>query len=458
MARGASTPEALVAAAVDGLPSGTTADARLTRSTWTTIRFANSRIHQPLIERHAYLSFRVAEGGRLGTATTVDLTPDGVAAVVRAARSMARVAPVEKRFRGFPNDGAPKPTRVAYSSATVATTPEEATRVAERILAATAAGSPGGRTAGVLNVGGETLRVLNSTGLNRSTETSAAQTSVLVDRPERDPPVSGWSEGAHWDLRRLDAARVGREAAERVATSAPEAAAPGEYRVLLRAPAVGDLLGFLAYLGFGGNGEVEGWSCLKGRRGKRIAPSDVNLVDDARSRDTLPSAIDYEGVATRALPLIRHGVAGPAVTDVLTSGRLRKPLTGHALSPEAPQSYFGPIPSHLVLTPGKAREDELIRETKRGILVTRFHYVRVVDPGKSVITGMTRDGTYRIENGEIAGPVRNLRFTQSVLGALHDVELVGRDARLMGGERGGMASTCPDLVTSSFRFTSATLF
>ncbi len=453
-----SSPEALVEDAVRDLPTGVSADARIERTSWTTIRFANSRIHQPLIERHAYLSFRVAEDGRLGTATTVDLSTDGVAAVVRAARSMARVAPVEKKFRGFPRDGAPAPARTAHSPATLATTPEEATRVAERILAAAAAGSPGGRTAGVVNVGGGTLRVLNSTGLDRSTTTSTAQASVLVDRPERDPPASGWSEGAHWDLRRLDAARIGREAAERVATTAPEAVPPGEYRVLLRAPAAGELVDFLAYLGFGGHGEVEGWSCLKGRRGKRIAPRAVHLVDDARSRDSLPCAIDYEGVATRAVQLIDHGVAGPAATDVVTSGRLGKPLTGQALPPEAPQGSFGPVPCHLLLAPGTAREEELIRETRRGLLVTRFHYVRVVDPGRSVITGMTRDGTYRIENGEIAGPVRNLRFTQSVLGALHDVELVGREARRMGSERGGLAATCPDLVTGSFRFTSATLF
>lgn len=458
MAAAKSSPDALVAAAVRELPTGATADARLTHSTWTTIRFANSRVHQPLVERHAYLSLRVAEGGRLGTATTVDLTPQGVAAVVRAARSMARVAPVEKKFPGFPKDGGPRPGRVAYSSTTVATTPEVATRIANQILAAAEEGSPGGRTAGVLNIGGERLRVVNSTGLDRTTESSAAQTNVLVDRPERDPPVSGWSEGAHWDLRSLDAARIGREAAERVATQPPEAVPPGEYRVLLRAPAVSDLVGFLAYLGFGGNGEVEGWSCLKGRRGKRIAPSAVHLVDDARSRRTLPSSIDYEGVATRPLALIDHGVAGPATTDVLTSGRLRKPLTGHGLPPEAPQGNYGPIPSHMLLAPGTAKEEELVRATRRGILVTRFHYVRTVDPGKSVITGMTRDGTYRIENGEIVGPVRNLRFTQSVLGALHDTELLGRDARLMGSERGSPAATCPDLVTGAFRFTSATLF
>ncbi len=444
--------------AVRSLPSGTSADARISHSAWTTIRFANGRITQPLAERHAYLSFRVAEGGRLGTATTVDLSPEGIAAVVRAARALARVAPVEEKFPGFPSDGAPRPRPVPFSRATAETRPETATRIAERILASAARAAPGGRIAGVVNVGGESLRVVNSAGLDRSTRTSAAHTNVLVDRPDRDPPVSGWSEGAHWDVRRLDAERIAREAGERVARSAPESVPPGRYRVLLRAPAVADLVGFLAHLGFGGQGEVEGWSCLRRRRGRRIAPSRVHLVDDARSPWTLPTAIDGEGVATRATPLIDHGVARGAVTDVLTSGRLGRPLSGHALSPEAPQGSWGPIPSHLLLAPGSAREEELVRATRRGILVTRFHYVRVVDPGRSIITGMTRDGTYRIERGEVVGPVRNLRFTQSIVEALHGTELLGRERRITGSERGGSAATVPDLVTSGFRFTSATLF
>ena len=451
-------PGALVTAALRSLPDGVTGDARLTGATWTTIRFANGRIHQPMVERRSQLSFRVADAGRLGTATTVDLSAEGVAAVVRTARALARVAPVEKKFPGFPAEGAPRPATTAYSAATAALSPEAVTRIAERVLAAAMDRAPGGRVAGVVNVGAETLRVQNSTGLDRTARSSLAQASVLVDRPERDPPVSGWSEGAHWDAARLAPERLGREAAERVATDAPVAVEPGAYRVLLRAPAVSDLLAYLALMGFGGHAEHEGWSCLRKHRGKRIAPRDVNLVDDARSRATIPSAIDYEGVAARPMPLIDRGVAGPAVTDVVTAGRLGRGLTGHAPPPESPFGDWGPIPSHLLLAPGDAREDELVRATRRGLLVTRFHYVRIVDPGRGVITGMTRDGTYRIERGEIVGPARNLRFTESVLTALRGTELLGREARRSASERGGLATTCPDLLTRSFRFTSATLF
>jgi PmbA protein len=448
-----------VGAAVRDLPAGVSADARVTRSAWTTIRFANGRVHQPHFERTTHVSFRVADEGRLGTATTVDLTPEGVATVVRAARALAGIAPVESKFPGFPADSSRRPATIAFSRSTAQLGPEQVTRIAERILSSADERARGGRIAGAVNVGSQELRVVNSRGLDRTTRSSAAVASVLVDRPERDPPVSGWSDGAHWEVARLSPETLGREAAERVATSAPQSVEPGKYRVVLRDSAVASLLEFLGHLGFGGNAEQEGWSCLRKRRGRRIAPESVHLVDDARSSASLPAAIDYEGVATRALPLIDHGVAGPAVTDVVTSGRLGRPLSGHAFPPESPSGEWGPVPSHLLLSGGDAREEELIRETRRGLLVTRFHYVRVVDPGLGIITGMTRDGTYRIEHGEVVGPARNLRFTESILTTLRGTELVGRARRVHNGdERGVFATTCPALLTRSFRFTSATLF
>jgi PmbA protein len=449
---------ARVAAAVRSLPDGVSADARITSGAWTTIRFANGRITQPHHERATRVSFRVADHRRLGTATTADLSPAGIAALVRTACSLARVAPVAPTFAGFPPDRAPRPTGVAFSPTTASISAEDATRIAERILDAARAGAPGSRIAGVVNVGGDSLRVVNSEGLDRRTATSVAQASVLVDRPDRDPPVSGWSEGAHWDARRLEPERLGREAAERVATAAPVAVEPGAYRVVLRGPAVSDLLQFLAHMGFGALGEIEGWSCLKRRRGRRLAPSSVHLVDDARSRAGLPIGLDYEGVATRPTALLDHGIVGPAVTDALTAARLHRSLTGHALPPEAPTGEYGPIPTHLSLAAGDASEEELVRSTRKGLLVTRFHYVRQVDPGRGIITGMTRDGTYRIERGEVVGPARNLRFTDSVPRALQGVELLGRERRIHGSERGGSAVTCPALLTRSFRFTSATLF
>ena len=443
-------------ALLDELPAGTTGDVRVVTSALTTIRFANGRIHQPHLERSTHVSVRVAEGKRLATATGSDASREGLSALSAAARSLARIAPTEKKFPGFAAPRGRGPGPLAFSRATAELSPEDATQIAVEILDTAAAQAPGARVAGAVTVGMDELRVANSSGLDRSTKRSLAHASVLVQRPDRDPPVSGWSEGAHWDAARLGPAGLGREAAERMARTTPAPVEPGAYPVVLRGPAVADLLRFLAHLGFAANGEVEGWSCLSRRRGKKVAPSTVSLSDDPRSRDTIPQAIDYEGTWTGRTPLIDHGVAGPVVTDLLSAGRLGRKLTGHAQPPEAPWGDYGPLPSNLILEPGSASEAELVRDTRRGLLVTRFHYVRVVDPGRGVITGMTRDGTYVIENGEVVGPARNLRFTESVLTALGGVTLLGKERRAYSD--GGGVVTTPSLATRSFRFTSATLF
>jgi len=438
------------------LPPGTTGDVRIMRSSSTTIRFANSRVRQPHLERSTQVSLRLALGRRLATATGSDTSLEGLRRLVASASALARVAPVERKFPGFHPPSGRGPTGLAFSKRTAELPPEDATELAEEILGAASAEAPGARIAGVVQVGHESLRVVNSSGLDRSTRRSVAFGNVLVERPEEDPPVSGWSESAHWDAAKVAPAELGREAAERMARAPPGSVPPGTYPVVLRGPAVALLLLFLGNLGFSANGEVEGWSCLRRRRGKKVAPRSVTLVDDPRSRDTLPRAIDYEGTWTRATPLISQGVARPVVTDLLTSGRLGRPLTGHALPPEAPWGDYGPMPANMLLAPGDASEDELVRATRRGLLVTRFHYVRVVDPGRGIITGMTRDGTYAIENGEVARPVRNLRFTESILTALAGVQRLGKERRIYS--EGGESVTAPAAAVGSFRFTSATLF
>jgi predicted Zn-dependent protease len=454
--RRAIPPEGDAVRLLENLPPRLAGDLRLTTTASTTIRFANNRIRQPHLERSRHVSLRVANGKRLATATGSDASQVGLESLLETARNLARIAPVERKFPGFRAPEGRRGRPVAFSSSTARSTPEAVSRMAEEVLAAAESAAPGARVAGVVVAGSETIRVVNSSGLDRSSDRSFAYGSVLVERPTEDPPVSGWSEGAHWDSGRLESAALGREAAERMARSPPERTEPAKLPVVLRGPAVADLLRFLASLGFAANGEVEGWSCLAGRRGKTIAPEEVQLTDDARSRESVPQGIDYEGTWTKPVPLITNGVAGNVVTDLITSGRLGLPLTGHALPPEAPWGDFGPVPSNLILAPGTASEEELAREVGRGLLVTRFHYVRVVDPGRGIITGMTRDGTYLIEKGEVTTPVRNLRFTESVLSALASIRAIGRARRIYS--EGGGAVTAPALALGGFRFTSATLF
>lgn len=456
MARSSLAP-ADVAERIRRLGAGVEADARLYSERWQLMRFANNHIHQPHLETTRSISLRVRVDGRFGTATSTDLSDAGFDRLAASALAIARVAPKEPKFPGFPADGT-APRAVAFSRTTAGFTVERAARLAGAALDAARGEIADARIAGAVNVGTEELAVANTSGLVRFTRRTIATASVLVEQLHRDPPASGWAEGSDWAAERLDTRSMGREAAGRVATSPPRTVRPGKYRVLLRPPAMGELLAFLAHLGFNGHGELEGWSCLKKLRNRKVGPRSLTIVDDGRSASSLPQSIDFEGLAKRRVPLIEEGIARGPVTDLLTAGRLGLESTGHGLPPESPWGDWGPTPGHILMEPGDATESEMIRETRRGLLVTRFHYVRVVHPARSLITGMTRDGTYLIERGEVVAPVRNLRFTESVLGTLSGIELAGRRAERTSAESGFPAITAPAILSRSFRFNSATLF
>jgi PmbA protein len=448
--------EAVAARVLSLLPDGVTGDVRVREEGWTTMRFANGQVHQPHVERSRTVSLRAVRDHRIATATTTDATPEGLARLAREAVALASIAPVDRRVGRFPSGGRPMPAK--YSVATARMRPEQVGRLAARALDGAGAADSGRRVSGVVNVGSQTLAVANTSGRSVSETRSASESSVLAEEPDRDPPVSGWAEGAHWDATELDTARLGRDALDRMPRSPLKSVKPGAYRVLLSGPAASELLAFFGHLGFSGHGEEEGWSCLKGRRGRRVFPKAVSLVDDGRSPHAFPVGFDEEGTPKRRTPLIDEGVVGAPVTDLVTAGHLGTKLTGHALPPESPYGEWGPVPTSMVFGAGTFDDSELPGEVGDGLLVTRFHYVRVVHPAKGVITGMTRDGTYRIRKGEVAEPVRNLRFTQSVVEALRDLEAWGRERRRVGDERGLAGIAAPAMVTKRFRFTSATVF
>ena len=442
---------------LDRLPVGVEADLREVHERWQTMRFANGRIHQPHVEAQASLSLRVRVDGRLATATSTDLSPAGFDRLSATATALARAAPREPKFPGFPGESA-RAARVPRVSSPRGAPLSIAGRLASQAMDAVRAEIPDARISGAVHVGEVHVSVANTSGLDRSMRRTLSQASVLAEDLSATPAASGWAEGADWDARRLPAARLGREAADRVARAASRKVTPGRYTVLLRAPAVSELLAFLGYLGYSAHGELEGWSCLSKLRDRRIAPDSISLIDDGTSPRVLPQPIDFEGVGKAPIPLIEHGVARGPVLDLVSGGRLGRATTGHGPPPESPYGDSGPSPGHLVLTPGDAGEEEMIRSIRRGILVTRFHYVRVVHSARSILTGMTRDGTYLIEHGEVVAPVRNLRFTESILATLGGVELVGRAADRISDERGSLSVSCGPLVSRAFRFTSATVF
>jgi PmbA protein len=212
----------------------------------------------------------------------------------------------------------------------------------------------------------------------------------------------------------------------------------------------------LGYLGFGALAVQEGRSFMNNRFGQKITGDNITIWDDGHDPRGIMLPFDFEGVPKQRVTLIESGVAQAVVYDSFTAGREEGQVsTGHGLP--APNT-FGPIPVNLFMAPGQATKEELLASTERGIWVTRFHYTNPVHPVKTVLTGMTRDGTFLIENGQLTRPLKNLRFTQSILEAFSQAEMLGSELKMIKSGWGNFASCAPAAKIHGFQFTGTTEF
>lgn len=408
-------------------------------------RFASSTIHQSTWREDTGLSVRVVRGGRIGVSTTNEFTLKGARRAASSALEMASVVPADPLFPGLaPRQ--PAPASDGFDEATAATTPENrASAIADLVACCPATFS----AAGAFETMATELAVANTEGQFCWAPSTQASLTAVVTGNEGG---SGFAETFARSADQIDPRSIGTRAASKAAASAsPRDLAPGRYDVVLEPSAVSTLVGLLAWVGFGGRSLVEGRSCFSGKQGQQVAAPSITILDDALAPGSLGVPFDFEGVPRRKVTLIEQGVFRDAVYDLRTAKQVGTQTTGHALPPPNPE---GPFPLNLLLEPGDASIDDMIAATERGVLVTRFHYSNIVLPVESVITGMTRDGTFLIEDGEVTTPVKNLRFTQSIIEALTNTTMVGRTTEL-ASEFFFSASRVPGLRIEGFNFSGA---
>jgi PmbA protein len=410
-------------------------------------RFASSAIHQNVLEVGVDVRVRALLGTRTGVATTNRVDERALADVARNAVESARFAPENPDMHGLP---LPRPLASAqsFASATASYSPEKRARDVKIICDLSI--EHGLDASGAWSTDQMELAVANSHGVwAYAPRTFSALTTVVMGENS-----SGYAQRTGVDASTVDVEAAGREAVDKALRSRdPIPLDPGAYQVVLEPYAVGTMIDYLAYMGLSATALQEGRSFMNGRLGERIAGDNISLWDDGLDPAGVPIAFDFEGMPKLRVPFIERGVAKGVVYDSYTAGREGKESTGHALP--APNTW-GPIPLNMFLAPGDADRAALLRGIDRGLWVTRFHYVNVVHPTKTILTGMTRDGTFLVERGEITRPVHNLRFTQSVLDALSNVEAIGREAMMLQDDMGG--TKVPALRIGAFSFSSATQF
>lgn len=431
--------------ALAGKAGATEAEALVVAGESALTRFANSEIHQNVASAEVFVNLRFVTGRRVAVASTGRMDEEGLRALVERAGSIAATVEELEDWGGLPEADAAAPLPEAWSSGTADATPELRAAGARAVIAA--ADAAGVTAFGSFSTDAEAVAVANSKGIRAAERRTSSQLLTVTMGPDDG---TGYAEQAAVDATTIDAAAIGREAAERARTSRnPVAINPGAYPVVLDHYAVIDLLDMLGYLGFSALAVQEDRSFFE--PGKRVASPLVTITDDGRDPAGLPMGFDAEGVPKQRLSLLDAGVCRDLAFDAQTASRVGRRSTGHGLP--APNPY-GPFPTNMVMAPGDASLDELVGGLDRGLLVTRFHYTNPVHGKRVIITGMTRDGTFLVEGGRIVGPVRNLRFTMSYLDALAGVEAVSRERRCLRGFLGG--SVVPAVRISSFSFTGAT--
>ncbi|MBI1797041.1 MAG: TldD/PmbA family protein [Candidatus Eisenbacteria bacterium] len=412
-------------------------------------RFANNEIHQNVTGLRHTLTVQAIVGRRSGIASTSRLDSSALRQVADRALALARLSPEDDALPE-PAPPAETPEIAGFVPATAACTPEERADAVGPVLDQAAA--HGMNAAGALSTSAATLAVASTGGVFAWHADTYARFTCTV----RGADSSGWCDRHRRDWRALDVAALGATALEKAERSrAPAEVPPGRYTVVLEAAAAAELVAFLALLGLGAQSEQEGRSFLSGKIGERITGESVDLVDDAFDPRGFGRPFDYEGTPRRRVALIERGIARGVVHDRRTARKAGVASTGHATPPPAVE---GPLPFDLVLATGDQGLDQIIAGVERGILVTRFWYNRVVDARRTIVTGMTRDGTFLIEGGRLAGGVRNLRFNESVLDVLARAEAIGRDAEPTYFDYLGNTVVVPALRVRDFHFTGVTRF
>jgi PmbA protein len=414
-------------------------------------RFANSQIHQNVREHDRSIQVRVIDRQRVGVASTNRLDSVGLREVVQSAISIAERSAPNPQAAVLPTAaGGPVEEGAGFMAATAEADPEQRAAGARAVIAAGVAQDL--IVSGSYATGVSTLAVSNSHGVRaRQRTTRASLLTVMLDSYESGA-ASGYANAGSTDIGEIDAEALGREAADKAVRSrGASELEPGEYVVVLEEYAVATILEYLAYIGFSALAYEEGRSFME--LGERVMGENVTIWDDGADPTGLPSPIDFEGVAKQRVDLIRDGVANAVAHDAATAARAGTSSTGHALP--APNTW-GPMPMNLFMRPGDASREELLSGMERGIWVTRFHYVNPVHPKKAILTGMTKDGTFLVEHGQVVRPVINFRFTQAIPEAFRSVQALTAETKLLPGEFVG-GYRVPALRLGRFNFTGASM-
>jgi PmbA protein len=432
-------------------------------------RFANNTIHQNVAEENYAVSVRMVFGGRTARASTNKFDDESLLQVVRASESLAMVQHPDPDLLPMPDSreasgnagegGGATPTPSRHFERTAAVTPELRADGVKTIVGV--ADKHKLTTAGVFSSGESIDGIFNSRGLSQWHTQTSAELSITMLAADS----SGWQKANSPDVASLDPLTLAEIAAQKAGDSArPREISAGKYTVILEPAAVLDIVGFM-FWDYSGMAILDQRSFLTGRIGTKLFGDNITIWDDVAHPLQSGSSFDGEGMRRQRVDLVENGVVKRVVYARATAERMKRSeyrdkvgkieATGHGF---ALPNEMGEMPQNIVFAPTSDPRTvaEMIASTERGVLVTRLWYIREVEPYEKMLTGMTRDGTFYVENGRVQCGVRNFRFNESLIHMLSNVEAMSAPARSCGEE--SLDMVVPAMKVREFNFTEVTKF
>jgi PmbA protein len=432
-------------------------------------RFANNTIHQNVEDENHTISVRTVFGGRTARASTNKFDDDSLRRAVESSEALAKVQHPDPDLLPMPDSteargsasgsvrGAQPPSR--YFEQTAAITPQVRAAGVKKIVEV--AQKHELTTAGIFSSSESVEGIFNSHGLSEWHTQTLAEVSITMLGADS----SGWQKANSPDVTNLDPLALAEIAAKKALDSAHPAEIPaGKYTVILEPAAVLDIVGFM-FWDYSGTAILDDRSFLSGRIGTQLFGENITIWDDVTHPLQTGSPFDGEGMRRLRVPLVENGLVKRVVYARGTAERMKNseykdkvgPIgaTGHGF---ALPNEVGEMPLNIVFaTPQNPQTlAQMIASTERGVLVTRLWYIREVDPYEKIVTGMTRDGTFLVENGKVQRGLRNFRFNQSLIHMLSAVEIMSVPVRSCGEESFDMV--VPAMKVRDFNFTEVTKF
>jgi len=415
-------------------------------------RIANSIIHQNVNESNAKILFRTVLGKKIGVASTNSLLLSDLKASLRNSFEIAKYQKENKHFPGLP-----EPKEYAKMETYFPTTadfgPKDRARLVKKVFIR--ANKRKFTTAGAFATGDGEIAVFNTKGVRCYQPVTSASINIIA----MSETSSGYSVGLSRKVEDIDVVSLADIAVDKAyAGKKPKPLPAGDYEVILEPAAVAALFEWVNYIGLGSKSFIDKTSFLSDKIGQKLMDDSVTVYDDGNDPSAIAMPFDFEGVPKRKVYFIDKGVGKGVVFDRTSGKKAGVESTGHGLP--ANEQGQGAIGLNLFLEPGNKSREELIAGVKKGLLVTRFHYINgFIDTPKAILTGMTRDGVYLIEEGQLKHGVKNLRFTDSMLRAFSHVKGISKERQLIPSWWDSVGCiAAPTYHLGSFKFTGTTDF